>query len=60
MGIERERTIYGLRTLKQLRDELENSPCGNQFEKYPFDIGGPSWIAREIERAEKLLREENG
>ena len=53
--LERERAEYGLRTLKQLKQELEHSPCGNQFEKYPFDIGGLSWISREIKRVETLL-----
>src|SRR5215471_12800514 len=59
---ERERAEYGLRTLKQLKQELKHSPCGNQFEKYPFDIGGLSWITREIKREETLLgdRLENG
>jgi len=55
--LERERAEYGLRTLKHLKQELEHSPCGNQFEKYPFDIGGLSWISREIKRAETLLGE---
>ncbi len=53
--LERERAEYGLRTLKHLKQELEHSPCGNQFEKYPFDIGGLSWITREIKREETLL-----
>src|SRR5262249_61609550 len=53
--LERERAEYGLRTLKHLKQELERSPCGNQFEKYPFDIGGLSWITREIKREETLL-----
>ena len=53
--LERERAEYGLRTLRHLKQELEHSPCGNQFEKYPFDIGGLSWIAREIKREETLL-----
>jgi hypothetical protein len=53
--LERERAEYGLRTLKHLKQELEHSACGNQFEKYPFDIGGLSWITREIKRAETLL-----
>jgi hypothetical protein len=53
--LERERAEYGLRTLRHLKQELEHSPCGNQFEKYPFDIGGLSWISREIKRAETLL-----
>src|SRR5689334_2894831 len=53
--LERERAEYGLRTLRCLKQELEHSPCGNQFEKYPFDIGGLSWISREIKRAEMLL-----
>ena len=53
--LERERAEYGLRTLKHLKQELECSPCGNQFEKYPFEIGGPSWITREIKREEALL-----
>ena len=52
---ERERAEYGLRTLKQLKQELKHSPCGNQFEKYPFEIGGLSWITREIKREEALL-----
>ena len=55
--LERERAEYGLRTLKYLKQELERSPCGNQFEKYPFDIGGLSWITREIKREETLLRD---
>ena len=55
--VERERAEYGLRTLKQLKQELEHSPCGNQFEKYPFDIGALSWISREIKRAETVLGE---
>ena len=55
--LERERAEYGLRTLRHLKQELEHSPCGNQFEKYPFDIGGLSWISREIKRAETLLGE---
>ena len=53
--LERKRAQYGLRTLKHLKQELEHSPCGNQFEKYPFDIGGLSWITREIKREETLL-----
>ena len=53
--LERERAEYGLRTLKHLKQDLEHSPCGNQFEKYPFDIGGLSWITREIKREETLL-----
>jgi len=53
--LERERAEYGLRTLKHLKQELERSPCGNQFEKYPFEIGGLSWIAREIKREETVL-----
>jgi len=53
--LERERAEYGLRTLRHLKQELEHSPCGNQFEKYPFDIGGLSWITREIKREETLL-----
>ena len=53
--LEHERAEYGLRTLKHLKQELERSRCGNQFEKYPFEIGGLSWIAREIKRAEALL-----
>ena len=53
--LERERAEYGLRTLKHLKQELEHSPCGNQFEKYPFNIGGLSWITREIKREETLL-----
>jgi len=53
--LERERAEYGLRTLKHLKQELEHSTCGNQFEKYPFDIGGLSWITREIKREETLL-----
>ena len=53
--LERERAEYGLRTLKHLKQELEHSSCGNQFEKYPFDIGGLSWITREIKREETLL-----
>jgi hypothetical protein len=55
--LERERAEYGLRTLKHLKQELERSPCGNQFEKYPFDIGGLSWIPKEIKREETLLRD---
>ena len=55
--LERERAEYGLRTLKHLKQELERSPCGNQFEKYPFEIGGLSWITREIKREETLLRD---
>lgn len=50
--VERQRAEYGLETLRQLRSELENI---NQFAKYPFDVGGPSWIDREIQREEKLL-----
>ena len=53
--LERERADYGLRTLRQLKDELEHSSCGNQFEKYPF---GLNWITREIKREEALS--ENG
>jgi len=37
--LERERAEYGFRTLKQLKQELERSPYGDQFEKYPFEIG---------------------
>ena len=44
---EQEHEKYGLETLRQLRRELEES---GQFEKYPFDIGGPSWILRELKR----------
>ena len=54
-SLERERAEYGLRTLNHLKQQLEHSPCGNQFEKYPFEIGGLSWIAREIKREETLL-----
>jgi len=53
--LERERAEYGLRTLKHLKQELEHSPSGNQFEKYPFEIGGLSWITREIKREEAVL-----
>jgi len=51
--LERERAEHGLRTLRQLKHELERSPCGNQFEKYPF---GLNWITREIKREEALLK----
>ena len=51
----REHEQYGLRTLKQLRDEFERL---GQFDKYPFDIGGPSWILREIEREEEHFENE--
>ncbi len=53
---ERERAEYGLRTLKQLKQELEHSACGNQFEKYPFQL---NWITREIKREERLLHDRN-
>jgi hypothetical protein len=55
IALERERAEYGLRTLKQLKQELEHSSCGNQFKKYPFEIGGLSWITREIKREEAAL-----
>jgi hypothetical protein len=42
---------YGLRTLKQLKLELEHSPDGNQFKKYPFQL---NWINVEIKRASQL------
>ena len=54
-NIERQRAEYGLRTLRRLKYELENSADGNQFKKYPFDIGGPGWIIKEIERQEAEL-----
>ncbi len=44
---EREHAEYGLKTLLQLKDELEHSADGNQFEKYPFQL---NWINREIKR----------
>jgi hypothetical protein len=50
--LERERAEYGLKTLKQLHDQLKNMPS-DQFKKYPHEL---SWIKWEIEREETFIR----
>ena len=44
---DQERAEYGIKTLRQLAEELQRL---GQFEKYPSDIGALSWIKRELKK----------
>jgi hypothetical protein len=53
-SIERQRAIYGLSTLRQLKAELASMPV-NQLKKYPKET---SWIPWEIEKWDTILGKE--